>query len=78
MSVNILNKLTLRSLKLNRKLRTSRVTRFLFGVEGELALKNLKRNRRRYRATVLSLLISIVLFVSFSSNASTSGLSIRG
>lgn len=50
-----------------KQLRTSRVTRFLFGVEGELALKNLKRNRRRYRATVLSLLISIVLFVSFSS-----------
>ncbi|SCY00316.1 ABC transporter permease [Alkaliphilus peptidifermentans] len=50
-----------------KKLRTSKLTRYLFGIEGELALKNLKRNRRRYRATVFSLFISIVLFVSFSS-----------
>jgi len=50
-----------------KKLRTSRLTRWLFGFEGELALKNLKRNRKRYAATVLSLFISIVLFVSFSS-----------
>jgi putative ABC transport system permease protein len=50
-----------------RKLRTSRLTRRLFGIEGELALKNLKRNRKRYRATVFSLFISIVLYVSFSS-----------
>jgi putative ABC transport system permease protein len=50
-----------------RKLRTSKLARRLFGVEGELALKNLKRNRRRYRATIFSLFISIVLYVSFSS-----------
>lgn len=50
-----------------KQLRTSRLTRRLFGIEGELALKNLKRQRRRYRATVFSLFISIVLYVSFSS-----------
>ena len=49
-----------------KTVKTSRLTRFLFGIEGELALKNLKRNRRRYRTTVFSLFISIVLFVSFS------------
>ena len=49
-----------------RTVKTSRLTRFLFGIEGELALKNLKRHRRRYRTTVFSLFISIVLFVSFS------------
>lgn len=36
-------------------------------MEGDLALKNFKRNRRRYRATVISLVVSIVLFVSASS-----------
>ncbi|KAB3534486.1 ABC transporter permease [Alkaliphilus pronyensis] len=50
-----------------KNLKTSKLTRFLYGIEGELALKNLKRNHRRYRATVFSLFISIVLFVSFSS-----------
>jgi len=49
-----------------KDVKTSRLTRRLFGIEGELALKNLKRNRRRYRATVFSLFISIVLFISFS------------
>jgi putative ABC transport system permease protein len=50
-----------------KDVKTSRLTRRLFGIEGELALKNLKRNRHRYRATVISLFISIVLFISFSS-----------
>ena len=49
-----------------KTVKTARLTRRLFGIEGELALKNLKRNRRRYRTTVFSLFISIVLFISFS------------
>lgn len=35
----------------------------LFGFEGMLANKNFKRNRRKYRLTVFSLTISIILFV---------------
>jgi len=50
-----------------KSVRTSWLTRRVFGIEGDLALKNLRRNRRRYRATVFSLVISIVLFVTFSS-----------
>ena len=47
-------------------LRTNPLIRRLFGFEGELALKSLKRDRKRYRATVLSLVISIILFVAFN------------
>jgi putative ABC transport system permease protein len=47
-------------------LRTSPLIRRVFGFEGELALKSLKRDRKRYRTTVLSLMISIILFVSFN------------
>jgi putative ABC transport system permease protein len=50
-----------------KDVKTSKLTKMLFGVEGTIALKNLKRNRNRYRATLFSLVISIVLFVSFSS-----------
>ncbi len=39
----------------------------LFGLSGVLAQKNYKRSRKKYRATVLSLFMSIVLFVSASS-----------
>ena len=49
-----------------RQVKTSRLTKTLFGFEGELALKNLKRSRGRYRATILSLAISIALFLGIS------------
>lgn len=47
-----------------RAVKTSRLTRWIFGFEAELALKNLKRNKRRYRSTVISLVLSMVLFLS--------------
>lgn len=49
-----------------KKVRTPKWIRAIFGVEGEIALKNIKRNKKKYRITILSLFISIVLFVSFS------------
>ena len=50
-----------------REVKTSRLTRKLFGFEGVMASKNFKRNRKRYRATILSLFLSVVLFISASS-----------
>lgn len=53
--------------KLTRKaVKTSPLVRKLFGIEAEIGLKNLKRNKRRYQATVFSLVISIVLFLAVS------------
>lgn len=49
-----------------RSVRTPRFLRKIFGFEGELALKNLRRNRRKYRATTVSLVISLVLFLTVS------------
>jgi putative ABC transport system permease protein len=46
--------------------RTTDLIRTIFGFEAEIGLKNLKRNKRRYRATVFSLVISIVLFLTVS------------
>ena len=55
-------------IKINKKkIRTSKLVLKLFGVEGEIALKNIKRNKKKYRVTIVSLFISIVLFISFSS-----------
>lgn len=55
-------------IKINKKkIRTSKLINKLFGVEGEIALKNIKRNKKKYRVTIVSLFISIVLFISFSS-----------
>lgn len=50
-----------------REVRVSRVTKKLFGFEGVMAAKNFKRNRKRYRSTVVSLFLSVTLFISASS-----------
>ncbi len=50
----------------NRMVKTSRLTRKLFGFEAEIALKNLKRSKKKYRATVVSLVISLALFLTVS------------
>lgn len=49
-----------------KKLKTPKIIRKLFGMEGEIALKNMKRNKKKYRITILSLFVSIVLFIVFS------------
>lgn len=51
----------------SRDLRTSPLIRRVFGFEGELALKSLKRDRKKQFTTLLSLMLSIILFVAFNS-----------
>ena len=47
----------------SRNVRTGRWVYRFFGFEGMLANKNFKRNRKKYRLTVFSLAISIILFI---------------
>ena len=47
-------------------LKTFPLTYKIFGLPGALAGKHYKRNRKKYRTTVISLFMSIVLFVSAS------------
>ena len=55
-------------IKVKRKgLKTPSFFRGLFGVEGDIAYKNIKRNKKKYRITIISLFISIVAFIAFSS-----------
>ena len=51
----------------DKPIKTSRLTYHLFGLPGMLANSYYKRNRKKYRTTVISLFTSIVLFVSASS-----------
>ena len=46
-----------------KKLHTAKLTQRIFGFEGTLAAKAIKRSRRSYRAMVTALTISIVLFL---------------
>ncbi len=47
-----------------KRLRVSKLTRKLYGYEGELAVKNFKRNGRRSRNIVFALVMSVVLFLT--------------
>lgn len=48
------------------KVRDSKIVRALFKAEGVLAYKNLRRNKKKFRITLFSLIISVVIFISFS------------
>lgn len=50
-----------------KEVKTSKLVYRMFGLEGMLGQKNFKRSRRRYRATIVSLFMSVVLFISASS-----------
>lgn len=50
----------------SKKIKINKLTEKIYGVEGVLALKNIKRNKKKYRITILSLIVSIVLFIGFS------------
>lgn len=53
-----------------KKLKTSKLAYKMFGFPGMIAKKNFKRSKKKYRSTVLSLCVSVVLFVSTSSFSS--------
>ncbi len=52
-----------------RSVKVSPLTKKLFGFEATISSKNFKRNKRKYRTTVFSLFVSVVLFISASSLA---------
>ncbi len=55
-------------IKIKRKgIKVSPLTGKIFGFEATLSSKNFKRNKRKYRTTVFSLFVSVVLFISASS-----------
>jgi len=55
----------------SKAVKTSKLAQRMYGLEGILALKNFKRNKKRYRSIVLSLVFSVVLFVSGSAFGTT-------
>lgn len=49
-----------------KKLKSPRAIKKLFGIGGEIAYKNLKRNKKKYRATVVSIVVSVSVFISMT------------
>ena len=51
----------------SKKVKSPKFVKKIFGIGGDIAYKNLKRNRKRYRTTIISIIVSIVIFISLSS-----------
>ena len=55
-------------IKINsKKLKTPKIIKKVFKTGGVLAYKNLKRSKKKYRTTVISLAVSIFIFITMSS-----------
>ncbi|WP_039789503.1 ABC transporter permease, partial [Paenibacillus riograndensis] len=48
------------------KIKKSLLVKTLFGIVGQFASRNLHRNKKRFRITAFSMIISIILFIVFS------------
>ena len=51
----------------NKTVKSSKIIKRMFGVGGDIAYKNLKRNKKRYRTTVISIVVSVSIFIGMSS-----------
>ena len=51
----------------SKKLKTSKLISNYFGIGGVIASKNLKRSRQKYRTTIISIIVSVAVFVGLSS-----------
>lgn len=55
-------------IKLNkRKIRSPKLINKLFGIGGVISYKSLKRSKKKYRTTVVSLVVSVAIFIALTS-----------
>lgn len=50
----------------SKKLTTPKFIKKMFGIGGDIAYKNVKRNKKKFRTTVISLIVSISIFLAAS------------
>ena len=50
----------------SKKLKTPKLINKIFGVGGEISYKNIKRNKKSYRTTIVSLTISVLVFIALT------------
>ena len=51
----------------SKKLKTPKFIKYIFGIGGVVSYKNLKRSRKKYRTTVISIIICVSVFIALYS-----------
>ena len=55
------------NIKINpKKIKSPKFIKKIFGMGGEISFKNLKRNKKKYRTTVISIVVSVFIFIALS------------
>lgn len=55
------------NIKINpKKIKSPKIIKKLFGIGGEISFKNLRRNKKKYRTTVISIVVSVFVFIALS------------
>lgn len=55
------------NIKINpKKIKSPKIIKKIFGMGGEISFKNLKRNKKKYRTTVISIVVSVFVFIALS------------
>ena len=49
-----------------KKVKSPKIIKKIFGIGGEISYKNLKRNKKKYRTTVISIVVSVSVFIALS------------
>ncbi len=49
-----------------KKLKVPKLIKSIFKIGGEISYKNMKRNKKRYRVTVISIVLSIMVYISLT------------
>lgn len=56
------------NIKINsKKIKSPKLVKRIFGIGGEISYKNLKRNKKKYKTTIISIIISVEVFIALSS-----------
>lgn len=50
----------------SKKLKVPKLIKSIFKIGGEISYKNMKRNKKRYRVTVISIVLSIMVYISLT------------
>ena len=56
------------NIKINsKKIKSPKIIKKIFGIGGEISYKNLKRNKKKYRTTIISIAVSVFVFIALYS-----------
>ena len=54
-----------------KKIKSPKLIKKLFGIGGEISYKNLKRSKKKYRTTVISIIVCVAVFIALSTFLTT-------